>query len=440
MVRLIATVVRLPIIVAACFVAVRGEAQDITRLGGDLTTDLTGHNALQVAAPNTTSQERFERQISGFDVFHRKHTEDQGLGPRFNNSACGGCHVSNGKGPVKVRTGANQGSTVVIKVSLPGLQPDGAPRDVPGVGEQLLDRSLNGRRYFRLRLGWRDVHGTYPDGTRYTLRRPDLQFRISGRNQRKIAHSLRMSPILVGMGLLEAIPEETILALSDPEDLDGDGISGKPMYVPNRRSSGVSIGRFGFRASHPTVEQQSSAAAFHDMGLTNALFPGEEGGTSELSDDDLDRLVIYQMIPGVPKARNQDDPQVVEGKAIFQQISCHSCHVMTVQIGASAVPELANQTIHPFTDLLLHNMGPGLADKRAEFSARGSEWRTTPLWGLGFASTVSSVRPNYLHDGRARTIEEAILWHGGEAQKSQRQFKSLSRAKREALIKFLRSL
>lgn len=431
---------RLLLFGSALLLAARGEAQDITRLGGDLTTELTGHNALQVAAPNTSSYERYTRQISGFEVFHRQRTEASGAGPRLINASCGGCHVDNGKGPLKFRTGANKGSTMVVKVSLPGLAENGAPRDVPNVGEQLLDHSISGRTFFDIRLNWINVPGQYPDGKRYTLRRPDLKFHIPGRNQRTIAFSLRMSPMLIGLGLLEAVPDEVVLALSDPYDLDGDGISGKPNYVPNIRANGLSIGRFGHRASHPTVEQQSGAAAFHDMGLTNALFPGEDSAPVELSDDDFDRLVIYQQIPGLPIARDQENPKVILGKQIFQQIGCDACHVMTLQIGANSAPELANQTIHPFTDLLLHNMGPDLADKRAEFSARGSEWRTAPLWGLGFAKTVSNVRPTFLHDGRARTIEEAILWHGGEAKAAQKRFKSLAQAKREALVVFLNSL
>jgi CxxC motif-containing protein (DUF1111 family) len=248
-----------------------------------------------------------------------------------------------------------------------------------------------------------------------------------------------MSPQLIGMGLLEAIPESTILALSDPRDLNGDGISGRPMYVPNRSNGLFELGRFGFKGAHPTLAQQSAAAAFNDIGVTNQLFPGDDG-SKELTDDELNRLLVYQQIAGVPIARNQADPQVIRGKELFQAIGCADCHRMSLDTGNSDVPELANQRIHPFTDLLLHDMGPGLADKRAEYSASGREWRTTPLWGIGFSATLSSIRPRYLHDGRARTLAEAILWHDGEARRSRTNFKALPRADREALIQFLKSL
>lgn len=412
-------------------------SQEIINLGGELSTSIPGHNAIQVAAPNVTDNERRLKQINGFTVFHRLTRREDGLGPRFVSNSCGSCHVQNGKGPIRLGGGR---STMVVKVSRPGLAPDGSPRPVPGIGEQLQDTSISGRRHFDLRLRWREIGGRYPDGTRYKLRAPDLRFRIPGESFRRVRASLRMTPPLVGLGLLESIPESTILGFSDPADSDGDGISGKPQYVTSLETGERVLGRFGFRASHPNVKEQSGVAAFLDMGLTNEYFPGP-GGTKELSDDELSRVTIYQQLPGVPRARNQDDPQVQLGKALFQQINCQACHKMNLQTGSSAeYPELANQVIHPFTDLLLHDMGPGLADRRPEFNASGREWRTTPLWGLGFVRTVSGVRQGYLHDGRARTVEEAILWHGGEAKASKEAFKNLSKAERSALIKFLMSL
>lgn len=414
-------------------------AQDLTLLGGDLSTTLTGHNGLQVAAPNVTDPERYARQISGFEIFHRRNGKAEGLGPRFVNASCGGCHVQNGKGPLRFGGSGHRGSTMVVKVSVPGLNGDGSPRSVPSIGEQLKDHSLSGLRHHNIRLSWNIKRGKYADGTPYELRSPRLRFRVAGQNPRRLRVSLRMSPLLFGLGLLEAIPESTVLAMSDPDDSDGDGISGKPQYVIDVESGEFALGRFGFRASNPTVEQQSAGAAVNDMGLTNSYFPGNDG-SKDLSDDELDRLVIYQLIAGVPMARNQDDPQVQLGKALFQQIKCDGCHRMTLTTGPHEAPELENQEIHPFTDLLLHDMGPGLADKRREFSASGREWRTTPLWGLGFSRTVSRVKQTYLHDGRARTISEAILWHGGEGQASRDAFKKLNKSQRRALIRFLNSL
>ncbi|NDC39837.1 MAG: thiol oxidoreductase, partial [Proteobacteria bacterium] len=177
-----------------------------------------------------------------------------------------------------------------------------------------------------------------------------------------------------------------------------------------------------------------------DIGLTSEYHPGVNG-FEELSREALNRLTVYQQLPGVPVARDQGHPLVMQGKELFKQLNCSGCHRMSISTDATAAyPELSNQVIHPFTDLLLHDMGPGLADRRAEFNASGRHWRTTPLWGLGFSRTLSSVRQQYLHDGRARTIEEAILWHGGEAKAARENFKRLPRDARKALIRFLNSL
>lgn len=414
-------------------------AQDVTRLGGDLTTELTGKSAIQVTAPNVTDETRRLQQLAGFSTFHDLFKKRSGLGPQFINASCSGCHVDNGRGPTEF-SHINLGqSTMVVKVSLPGLKPSGAPRDVPGVGEQLLDQYLEGQPNVDINLQWVNVDGQYPDGTPYRLRKPNLRFRIDGKSGRPIISSLRMTPPVIGPGLLEAIPDSEILALSDPGDLDRDGISGKPNFVIDKRTGQYAIGRFGFKASNTTVEQQSAAALFHDMGITNPVI-SDVGIPIELPQETLDILVLYQKLAGVPKAIRQDDPRVIAGKSLFQQIGCHLCHRMTMKTGDYPDPELANQEFHPFTDLLLHNMGPGLADKRAEFSAAGAEWRTTPLWGLGFSRTLARRKAVFLHDGRAKTIEQAILWHGGEARASQRRFQALSKEQRTQLIAFLNSL
>ena len=229
------------------------------------------------------------------------------------------------------------------------------------------------------------------------------------------------------------------MALSDPDDSNGDGISGRPQYIPDRINGGLALGRFGFRASHPTVKQQSAAAAFGDMGVTNSIFT-DETGSQELSEEDLDDLSLYQELAGVPIARDQSDPEVQRGAELFTSVGCADCHVTTFTTVNTVHPELNGQLIHPFTDLLLHDMGPELSDGRNEFSASGSEWRTTPLWGGGFFKSVSGVKQKLLHDGRARSIEEAILWHGGEGETSTNNFKNLPKADRDALLRFLDSI
>jgi CxxC motif-containing protein (DUF1111 family) len=417
-------------------------ADDITELGGELTAEpaLSGPAVIQVNAPNVTG-DRKQQQLAGFATFHRLFTKQAGLGPRFINSSCSGCHVNNGRGPLRVgRTNKAKGSTVVIKVSKRGLNPDGSPKDVPGVGEQLLDQSLDNRPLVTATLSWLPVKGSYPDGTRYKLRKPRLEFRIKGESRRKLITSLRMTPAVIGPGLLESIPAETIMSLADPDDTNADGISGRPQLVPDKRSGQFALGRFGFRGSHTTAEQQSAAALIHDMGVTNPIF-SLLGKPIELDQAELDILTIYQELAGMPRARDQADANVVAGKVLFQSIGCDGCHTMTLQTRSSTDPELDNQTIHPFTDLLLHDMGDGLADKRAEFQASGREWRTTPLWGLGFTASLSNGKPIvFLHDGRARTIEEAILWHGGEAQGARDRFTNLSAIERQQLLIFLGSL
>jgi CxxC motif-containing protein (DUF1111 family) len=414
-------------------------ADDVTRLGGDLTSDLPGRAAIQVNAPNVTNEPRRLRQLEGFSRFHNIFTKTLGLGPHFNQSSCGGCHIDNGRGPLKFSKTNRGGSTMVVKISLRGLNSDGSPKNVPGIGEQLQDQSVQGARKTRIELLWTLVNGEYADGTKYRLRRPRLNYTIDGMSRRKLITSLRMTPPVIGPGLLEAVSDETILEYSDPDDLNGDGISGHPNYVPDLKNGGLKIGRFGFRASHIDVEQQSAAALINDIGITNPIL-FTEGKTPEFTLEDLDLMVIYQKLAGVPPARDQENAQVINGKALFQSIGCDSCHRMTLTTGTYIDPELSNQTFHPFTDLLLHDMGTGLADKRAEFSATGREWKTAPLWGLGFTAQIAKGKAFYLHDGRARTIEEAILWHGGEALSSQERFKALSKSERDDLLLFLKSL
>ncbi len=420
---------------------------DITLLGGDTTQLNPGfqqnQNAIQVNTPNISSEELRLDQLSGFEVFHGIATEESGLGPQFVNDGCASCHVQNGKGSVRIRAGRQNGTSMVIKVAMRGEQgEDGAPVDVPGIGEQLQHRTVDGKSLYRLRLRWKSLTRRYPDGSVLELRRPHLTFRVPGVKKRTIGSSLRMTPMLFGSGLLESIPEQSILDLSDPEDSDNNGISGKPSYVPDRENGGFALGRFGFRASQPTVAQQTAAASFLDMGVVTELF-NPSGLPVEVSEDDFYKLVVYQELASVPPARDQTAKRVTRGKKLFQEFGCSDCHVMSFVTENEQYTELDGQLIHPFTDLLLHDMGPGLADTRPEFSANGREWRTTPLWGLGFSKIIGrnfGVRATYLHDGRARSPEEAIMWHGGEASKSRNAFRKAKKRQRRALLTFLDSL
>jgi len=228
--------------------------------------------------------------------------------------------------------------------------------------------------------------------------------------------------------------------MADPSDKNKDRISGRVSMVQTIERPAKKIGRFGFKATHATLREQGAAALFNDMGISNRVLRGKDKRL-EISEPDLKAMLFYMQASGVPKARNQNDSNVKAGKEIFKRIGCDDCHVMTLKTASrTKIPELANQTFHPFTDLLLHNMGSGLSDKRAEFSALGSEWRTTPLWGIGLTDDLTEKEPAFLHDGRARTIEEAILWHDGEAKHSKQNFRGLPKAERDQLIAFLRSI
>ncbi|MBX7137440.1 MAG: thiol oxidoreductase [Oligoflexia bacterium] len=429
---------------AAILTAVSVFAQDVTRLGGDLTSYMPLFTALELPAPNIRSEEMFQYHLQGHTDFHgsfRGVLRDGKpiLGPFFNHQACGACHVKDGRGPIEISRNSF-GSAMLIKVALKGLNSDGSPRSIPGVGEQLQDHSLRFKTRYNISLAWKYLQGAYLDGTPYILRRPRLNYTIPDVDTSKVVSSLRMSPTVIGMGLLEAVPVETLEALSDPDDLDGDGISGEVSRVIDRATGLPAVGRFGFRASHPSVKQQSAAAFFNDMGMTNSIF----GATESSLDVDpavLERVTFYQQAASVPAAREQNDPDVQEGKNLFKLLNCQTCHVMTLRTGETEVQEVSNQEFHPFTDLLLHDMGAGLADKRREFTANGREWRTTPLWGLGLVRILldhGSI--GYMHDGRARTLEEAILWHGGEGARSRDGFKALNKTQREQLVRFLKSL
>ncbi len=431
-------------------------AQDITNLGGALTSSLSPQRiTVQLPSPNISSQELFDYHLTGFVEFHRsfqlvKLDGKSVLGPNFNHNSCGGCHTQNGKGRINF---SSNGSSLLIRVSKKkngGLNNDGSPVAVGKFGTQLQDHMLGKGSRFDIQLSYKQKTVKYPDGDSAKLRTPRLTFDLPGLSEtqeRRLLRSMLMSPPMIGLGLLEAVPVSTLEAMADPDDLDQDGISGRIQYVPSIETGQTEVGRFGFKATNPSVLEQNAGAFFADMGMTSSIHPDPKNPDRfEASDDILERITFYLQAAGVPAARDQDDPDVVAGKSIFQEVKCDSCHKMTLNTADSDVIEVANQEFHPFTDLLLHDMGNGLADRRPVFEATGKEWRTTPLWGLGlhFMSFTDGGFNNFqrglLHDGRARTIEEAILWHGGEAENSVIAFKSLPKSEREQLLRFLESL
>ena len=375
-----------------------------------------------------------------------------GLGPLYNRVSCSGCHLRDGRG--QPPAAGEEMLSMLVRLSLPGQAADGGPLPHPAYGDQLSDRALPGvTPEGRATLRWEEIPGSYADGTPYSLRRPLLAFHdLAYGPLDGVLTSARVAPFVIGLGLLEAVPEATLRALADPEDADGDGISGRVNEVWDQVGRTTVLGRFGWKANQPSLLQQSAGAALGDIGLTTTLFPTENcrpqqtdcaaatsGGSPELDDAFLAKLMLYMRTLAVPLARDFDDPEVRAGAALFAEIGCAACHRPTLETGASDLAALSGQTIHPFTDLLLHDLGEGLADGRPDFLASGSEWRTAPLWGLGLLERVNG-HLFLLHDGRARGFAEAILWHGGEAEAAKERFRALDVTDRAALIRFLEAL
>lgn len=377
-----------------------------------------------------------------------------GLGPTFNRVSCSGCHFKDGRGQPPLNDKESMDS-MLVRLSIPGEAEDGGPLPHPAYGDQLNDKANPGvPSEGRAVIRYRKIKGHYKDGTSYELLEPryrfeDLAFGPLGED---IQFSPRVAPQIPGLGLLEAVPEETIRAMADPYDLDGDGISGRVNTIYNAKTGERRLGRFGWKANVPSLSLQAGGAARGDIGITNKEAMEENcpepqkecrkainGGEPEMLNAHFDKLVFYLQTLAIPARRDVEDKQVQWGAILFEQSACSSCHTPSLTTGKHEVSALSKQQIQPFTDLLLHDMGEGLADYRPDFEAGGTEWRTAPLWGIGLVETVNH-HTRFLHDGRARNLEEAILWHGGEATASREKFIALSKKERAALLAFLRSL
>ena len=378
-----------------------------------------------------------------------------GLGPLFNRVSCSGCHTKDGRGAPPV-DGQGPMDSLLMRISVAGFDAHGGPAPVPNYGGQISERANTGvPPEAILNITYTETLGYYADGETFNLREPHYTIDSLGYGPlpQNLLTSPRVGTQMIGLGLLEAVPEQTLLALSDADDNDQDGISGRPNYVWDKQSQKKAIGRFGWKANQPNLQQQNSDAALGDIGLSTPINANQNcedvqreckaaiiGGKPEVSDEFIKKLTLYTQTLAVPAQRTSSDVQVGAGAKIFRDLGCASCHMPTLKTAANAnLPELQNQTIHPFTDLLLHDMGPKLADGRPDFEASGTEWRTSPLWGLGLVPTVNGHN-TLLHDGRARGFAEAILWHGGEAEKAKESFRMSAKDVREKLIAFLGSL
>jgi CxxC motif-containing protein (DUF1111 family) len=357
------------------------------------------------------------------------------LGPQFVAQSCVACHVNNGRALPPA-----MGAAMLQSVVKMGRDAKGTAH--PKLGGSLQPQSQQGEPETKLSLsGYTTVAGKFTDGTRYALQKPQYAFAGEAPSH----FSVRLTPQLVGMGLLEAIDETDVLALAAANQKRSDSVRGRPQIITDEAGK-PRLGRFGYKAGQPTVRHQIASAFNSDMGITTALAPSLDGADRtqtappELAPDDLANLTRYISTLGVSARRDLEDAQAQRGEQLFTQANCATCHRPSFTTSKHhPLAELRGQKIQPFTDLLLHDMGAGLADNMGEHLATGSEWRTPPLWSIGLTAGVSGGEA-YLHDGRARTLEEAILWHGGESESSKESFRALSAADRAALVKFLKSL
>jgi CxxC motif-containing protein (DUF1111 family) len=434
---------------------------------GEATVFKRDHNAFSQPSANLAPSRRLDFSVGNsffrnpWVIAPATTTARDGLGPLFNTNACQNCHIKDGRGHPPAPD-ALSAASMLVRLSLPAGSEHAAIIERLGVlaeptyGGQLQDMANPGTApEGKVRVNYSLDKVRFADGSEVELRQPTLEISQLGYGplHADTQFSARIAPPMIGLGLLEAIPEAAILANADPDDSDGDGISGRANRVWDDALAQTVLGRFGWKAGQPTLNQQNAHAFAGDMGLTSSLVaaddctPGQSdcrsannGGEPEVSDSILASVLFYSRNLGVPARRDVDAPEVLAGKGLFHQAGCQRCHTPQFTTASDAAePELANQPIRPYSDLLLHDMGAGLADNRAEFLASGREWRTPPLWGIGLTDTVNG-HTQFLHDGRARNLLEAIAWHGGEAEAAKQQVLTFSAKQRAALLAFLNSL
>ena len=436
-------------------------------------------NAFSLSSGNMGFRKELSFKI-GNSVFRRLWVSapsstdaSDGLGPLFNSRGCQSCHLKDGRGhPPLSADVPDQSGSLLIRLSVPPKTDEekaalAAHRFAsivdPVYGGQLQDFAIQGfDAEGKAKVTYKEKPVTLADGETVSLRAPTYEIVDLGYGPMspEIMLSSRVAPPMIGLGLLEAVPEEQIMAHADLDDADGDGISGKPNQVWSNEHGKAMLGRFGWKANVPTIADQSAGAFSGDIGISTTLHPSGAGECTEKQEkcwnapsgnspkyqdvevgDELFKLVtFYSQNLAVPERRNPDDPEVLKGKALFYEIGCAKCHNPKFLTGtAPKQPHLSNQLIYPYTDMLLHDMGEGLADNRPDGDATCTEWRTAPLWGIGLTETVSG-HTLFLHDGRARNLTEAILWHGGEAEPARDAFAALPKADRDRLLAFVNSL
>ncbi|HXU71816.1 MAG TPA: di-heme oxidoredictase family protein [Polyangia bacterium] len=423
-------------------------------LGGDTTIFDDGDEAFAYPARNLSADYRSSFQI-GDGIFNRNWVAApatpqgaDGLGPTFNGFSCSACHANNGRGATPA-SADDPFLGLLLRLSVDGTNEHDGPAPDPVYGDQLNPYGILGvPGEGTPQVTYEEMPGTYGDGESYSLRKPTYTIASPAFGAPAATHiGPRLAPQTVGLGLLEAVDESTVVGFAAQN-------GGHPNYVWNDDTQTMALGRFGWKANQPTLKQQALSAFRNDVGITNALYPTENcppaqtaclAAPMSMTEPNLDSLktdgiVVHALSLAVPARRDLDDQNALRGEQLFQKIGCASCHIPKMTTGTLPDwPELSNQTIRPFTDLLLHDMGPDLADGRSDYGASGSEWRTPPLWGLGLVEPIDGYL-FLMHDGRARGFAEAILWHGGQGAAAREAFRTLSKSDRDALVAFLNSL
>ncbi|MBK9441280.1 MAG: c-type cytochrome [Comamonadaceae bacterium] len=444
--------------------------------GGATTVWADGKNAFSFPATNLSDEERTRFAI-GNSFFKRNWVQApastkvrDGLGPHFISRSCGGCHVLDGRGaPPEIKGGKNaQPTEMLIRLSVPGsAHPHDGVLPEPTYGDQFNNAAVEGvKPEGQVRIRTTPVRGRFADGTPYVLQQPHYSLTDLGYGPLAagVMLSPRVAPQLMGIGLIEAIPETEVLANAQAQAAQPGAIKGQVNRVWDAPSQQMVLGRFGWKANTGSIAHQSAGAFRGDIGITSpwaaqeactpaqpdclAAGHGGHGDAFEIDQKTLEDVVFYQAVLAPVARRKPADPQVLRGQALFAQAQCVSCHRPSYTTAEPALakllpqvssPMLVGQTIWPYTDLLLHDMGPALADGRPDFAASGSQWKTPPLWGVGLIKQVNGHQ-RLLHDGRANGVLEAVLWHGGEADAAKNSVRKLSKRDRAALVAFVESL
>ena len=433
--------------------------------GGGTTVFVTNTNSFSKPATNLALTRR-DSFFIGNSFFRNpwvsspaSTTARDGLGPLFNTNTCQSCHIKDGRGRPPLDNEIM--TSMLVRVAIQGerkskLSPEMGVVPDPNYGNQFQNRAIQGvQPEATIAIEWKQKEIKLNENESVFLRTPELQFKdlAYGPIHKDARFSARTAPVMIGIGLLEAIPISALEDIAKQQQNSNEGVSGRLNKVWDIQKQQTVAGRFGWKAGQPTVRQQVASAFAGDIGITSNLFPQQPcmpiqtacekapaGDQPEVNDEILEFVTFYSKTLAVPARRNINDQDVRQGEKLFRKINCAVCHVETLHTGIDPnFPELSNQEIHPYTDLLLHDMGEGLADHSSEFLATGREWRTPPLWGIGLLQTVNG-HTNLLHDGRARNVEEAILWHGGEAEKSRQAYTDLSKKERSRLLRFIDSL